>query len=231
MFLNPKRTPTTSGDSMHFERAGAILIQDTFGGGFANAVGGVFLDILDSGITTVLNSQTESMTASIVYNGIKLQYAGDYSSPMTLINNSFGHPIIFNARRTFVSIGNTYSAKTFQADERLRVYSTGDRFCWDGYTLGCQGVPTINKFDRATVVFMTGQLDEGTVKGHPTFFGTDVQFGAPPQMPAFAQNALPTGKPNGAMVYCSNCRRNTTPCQTGGTGAPAMVVGNQWSCL
>jgi hypothetical protein len=231
MFLNSQRTPTTKGDSMRFERAAAILIQDTFGGGFPNALGGTFLDILDSGITTVLNSQTESMTASIVYNEAKHPYAGDYSSPFTMINNSFGHPIIFNARRTFVSLGNLYAAKTFQADERLRVYSTGDRFCWDGYTLGCQGVPAINKFDRATVVFMTGQLDEGTVKGHPTFFGTDVQFGTPPQMPAFAQNLLPKDKPNGSMVYCSNCRRNTTPCQTGGTGAPAMMVGNQWSCL
>ena len=78
---------------------------------------------------------------------------------------------------------------------------------------------------------MTGQPTEGSVKGHPTYFGTDVQFGMPLQMPSFLQNALPNGKPNGSMIYCSNCRRNTTPCQAGGTGAPAMVVANQWSCL
>lgn len=232
MFINTKRTATTNGNSMHFERAGNVLIQDTFGGGFANALGGTFLDILDSAAVTILNSQTEQMTASIVYNAVQNPSAGDYSYPMTLVNNIFGSPIIFKTRRTFVSTGNLYLSNTFQADERLRVYSTGDRFCYDGYTLGCQpAAATINKFDRATVIFMTGQLDEGSVKGHPTFFGTDVQFGTPLQMPSFTQNALPAGKPNGSMVYCSNCRRSTTPCQVGGTGAPAMMVGNQWSCF
>ena len=231
MFLNPKRTQTVNGNSMHFERAGNVLIQDTFGGGFSSAVGGTFLDILDSAAVTVLNSQTEQMTASIVYNGAQIRDAGDYSYPMTLINNIFGNSIIFKARRTFISTGNLYGPNTFQADDRLRVYSTGDRFCYDGYTLGCEGATGSKKFDRATIIFMTGQLDEGSVKGHPTLFGTDVQFGTPPQMPSFTQNALPANKPNGSLVYCSNCRRNATPCQAGGTGAPAMVVGNQWSCL
>lgn len=234
MFLIPKRTVTANANAMHFEHAGAVLVQDTFGGGFANAYGGTFLDITDSAVVTVLNSQTEQMTASIVYNPAQLPNAGDYSYPMTLINNVFGHPIIFKSRHTLISTGNLYGPNTFQADERLRVYSTGDRFCYDGYTLGCgsaAAAAAVNKFDRATVVFMTGQIAEGSVPGHPTFFGTDVQFGTPPQMPSFLQNALPAGRPNGSMVYCSNCRRNATPCQAGGSGAPAMVVNNQWSCL
>ena len=231
LFINPKRTPTAKADSMHFERAGGVLIQDTFGGGFQTARGGTFLNILDTGITTIIGSQTESMTASIVYNETNIQGAGDYSYPLTIINSIFGEPIIFNARRTLVSTGNLYGPKTFQADDRLRVYSTGDRFCYDGWILGCQTDAAIKKFDRATVIFMTGQPGEGSIKGHPTYFGTDVQFGTPPQMPSFLQNALPTGKPNGSMIYCSNCRRNTTPCQADGTGAPAMVVANQWSCL
>lgn len=236
-FLIPKFTPTAKANAMHFEHAGLILVQHTFGGGFLAAPGGIFLDITDSSNVTVMNSQSEQMTACIVYNSGKLRDAGDYSYPMTLINNIFGHPIIFNARRTFVSIGNHYAPNTFQASEQVRVYSTGDRFCYDGYTLGCQSAvanqtaTVSNNFDRATVVMMTGQGDEGSVKGRPTFFGTDVQFGTPVQMPSFLQNALPTGKPNGALLYCSNCRRSTTPCQAGGTGAPAMVIGNQWSCL
>lgn len=230
-FLNPQKTAIQNANSMHFEHAGAILIQDTFGGGFTTAIGGIFLDVTDSAILTVLNSQTEQMTASIVYNGAMLQYAGDYSYPITIINSIFGAPIIFKARRTFVSTGNLYGPKTFQADERVRVYSTGDRFCYDGYTLGCEGQTSKNNFDKATIIFMTGQLDEGSVKGHPTLFGTDVVFGTPVQMPSILQNALPPNKSNGSMAYCSNCRRNTTPCQAGGTGAPAMVVGNQWSCL
>ena len=96
--------------------------------------------------------------------------------------------------------------------------------------LGCRSTGKTN-FDRATVVFMTGQPSEGSVQGHPTFFGTDVEFGAPVQMPSLAHNALPAPRANGAMVYCANCRRSTTPCQAGGTGAPAMVVAGQWSCL
>ena len=230
LFINPKKQPGQNANSMHFERVGMVLIEDTFGGGFVNAFGGTFINILDSGNTTIIGSQTEQMTASIVYNGVENPYAGDYSYPITIVNSIFDAPIIFKARRTLVSTGSLYGPKTFSADERVRVYSTGDRFCYDGYILGCQGA-TKNNFDRATVIFMTGQPSEGQVKGHPTYFGTDVQFGAPVQMPALSVNSLPTGRPNGSMVYCSDCRRNTTPCQGGGNGAPAMVVGNQWSCL
>lgn len=230
LFVTPKRTPTQRADAIHFEHAGSLIIDNTFAGGFPNAIGGTFLDVLDSGGILISHSQCESMTNAFVYNEALNPYAGDYSAPITFLNSAFGNPVIFKARRTFVSTGNLYAGNTFQADERVRVYSTGDRFCYDGATLGCQGA-TKKNFDRATIIFMTGQPDDGNVKGHPTFFGTDVQFGAPVQMPSFLQNQLPNGKPNGSMVYCSNCRRNSTPCQNGGTGAPAMVVGNQWSCL
>jgi hypothetical protein len=230
LFINPPRTATQKADSMNFERAAGILIDNTVGGGYANALGGTFLNILDSGSVLVSHSQTESMTNSFIYNEQKNPNAGDYSAPVTFLNSAFDNPIIFQARRTFVSTGNIYGGSTFKADERLRVYSTGDRFCYDGYTLGCRGAVK-NNFDKATVVFMTGQPDDGQVKGHPTFFGTDVQFGAPVQMPSLQQNQLPQGKANGSLVYCSNCRRDTTPCQAGGSGAPAMVVGGQWSCL
>ena len=230
LFINPKKQPGQNANSMHFERVGMVLIEDTFGGGFANALGGTFINILDSGTTTIIGSQTEAMTASLVYNGVENPYAGDYSYPINIVNSIFDNPIIFKGRRTFVSSGSLYGPKTFSAGDQVRVYSTGDRFCYDGYILGCQGATKTN-FDRATVVFMTGQPSEGTVTGHPTFFGTDVKFGAPVQFPQLPVNTLPTGKPNGSMVYCTDCRRNTTPCQQGGNGAPAMVVGNQWSCL
>ncbi|HEY0427122.1 MAG TPA: glycosyl hydrolase family 28-related protein [Pyrinomonadaceae bacterium] len=230
LFINPKRTPTQRADSMSFEHGGIIMIQDTFGGGFAGALGGTFINILDNTNLTVLNSQTESMTNAFYYNEANNPYAGDYSYPITFVNCIFGDPITFNARRTFVSTGNLYLGNTFRADERLRVYSTGDRFCYDGATLGCVGAAK-NNFDKAQIIFMTGQPDDRNIPGHPTLFGTDVQFNGTVQMPSFLQTALPNGKPNGSLVYCSNCRRSTTPCQGGGTGAPAMVVNNQWSCL
>ncbi len=231
LFVNPRRQAGQNANSMHFERAGAVIIQDTFGGGFANALGGTFINILDSGNLTIIGSQTESMTNSLVYNEVKNPYAGDYTYPITIVNSVFGDPMIFNARRTLVSTGSFYGPRTFQADERLRVYSTGDRFCYDGLILGCPGGAQKNNFDKATVIFMTGQPTEGTVQGHPTIFGTDVQFNNPVQLPSLQHNALPAGKPDGSMVFCQNCRRSTTPCQSGGSGSPAMVVAGQWSCL
>lgn len=230
LFINPKKQAGQNGDSMHFERAGFIMIQNTYGGGFPQALGGTYLNILDSGPVTIIGSQTEAMTNSIVYNGVNNPMAGDYSYPFAIINSIFGDPIIFNARRTLVSTGNMYGGDTFRADERLRVYSTGDRFCYDGHILACVGAAEKN-FDKATIIFRTGQPADGSVKGYPTFFGTDVEFGAPVKMPSFMQNALPRGKENGSMVYCQNCRRSTSPCQAGGSGAPAMVVNGQWSCL
>lgn len=230
VFINPQKKAGQAADSMRFDHAAGVVLQDTAGGGFANAVGGTFLDILDSAGVTIIGCSTEKMTNSLVYNAVQNQYAGDYSSPITIVNSSFGDPIIFNARRTFVSTGSFYSGNTFRADERLRVYSTGDRFCYDGYILGCQGATNKN-FDKATIVFMTGQPSEGNVQGHPAIFGTDVQFNSPIQLPPLQLNALPQNQPDGSLVYCVNCRRSTSPCQGGGSGAPAMKVAGQWSCL
>jgi hypothetical protein len=236
VFFNAKNTPTQKGDSMRFERTSAVMIQDTFSGGYPNALGGTFISILDGGVVTVIGSQCESMKKSLTYNEEQNPYAGDYSYPITFVNNVFGSPIEFYARRTFVSTGNLYTPNVFKADERLRVYSMGDRFCYDGYIWGCRdGVTNLaapkGTFDRATVIFMTGQPSEGNVTGHPAQFGTDVHFNSPIQLPSFQQNVLPAGKANGSMVYCANCKRNTAPCQSGGGGAPAMVVNGQWSCL
>lgn len=229
-FLNPKRTENQQANSMTFWYAGFVLVQDTFGGGFPNAKGGTFINVVDSSIITVIGSQTESMTYSFIYNEPKLSYHGDYSYPITFIGNIFGDTIEFRGRRTFVSIGNTYSPNTFIAGPEVRVYSTGDRFCYDGNILGCIGGAK-NNFDKATVIMMTGQPDDGSVKGHPTYFGTDVQFGGNVQLPSFREEQLPKDKPDGSIVYCINCQRNTTPCKAAGTGAPAIMVAGKWSCL
>ena len=230
-FIAPKFQAGQAADAFHLERIGIMYISDTYGGGFPTAPGGTFINVLDSSTLTVIASQTEAMTNSFVYNAEKNPSAGDYSYPITFVNNIFGQPITFNARRTFVSTGNLYGANTFTADERLQVYSTGDRFCYDSYNFACLNQPLKGiGFDRATVVFRTGQVEDRQVRGVPNYFGLDTQFGAPVQLPSFPQNALPN-RQNGTMVYCTNCRRNSTPCQAGGGGAPAMVVGNQWSCL
>lgn len=230
LFINPAFRPGQNANSMHFERSAAVFIQDTFGGGFAGAIGGTFINILDGGNVTILQSQTEEMTNSLVYNAVKNPGAGDYSYPITMINSIFANPIVFNARRTFVSTGNLYGSNAFKADERLRVYSTGDRFCYDGYILGCADGPK-NNFDKATIVFMTGQPSEGRVTGHQAIIGSDLRIDGNLQLQTVQQNALPPGRSNGSIVYCQNCRRSTTPCQAGGSGSPAVMVNGQWSCL
>jgi Pectate lyase superfamily protein len=227
-FLMPKATPTSKADAMYFYHSALITVQDTYGGGFPNALGGTFLNIIDGSNLLVMNSQTEAITNALVYGDVP--GAGDYSYPIMFVNNILG-PIEFKARRTFVSTGNLYGPATFKADQRLRVYSTGDRFCYDGDILGCQGAARQPNFDRATIIFMTGQPTDGSVAGHPTVFGTDVEFNKPVQFPTFQFNTLPVGKANGSMIYCANCRRNSTPCQSGGSGSPAMMVNGSWSCL
>jgi hypothetical protein len=230
LFANPRRQPGQNANAMHFERVGTVLIEDTFGGGGPGSPGGTFLNILDSGVMTLIGVQSEHMTNSLVYNEVRNPEAGEYHNPIMFINSIFGDPIIFNARRTIVSTGSLYGPNTWRADERVRVYSTGDRFCYDGYIMGCTGGVKHN-FDKATILFMTGQPGEGSVPGHPTVFGTDVEFGASVKMPSFPSSALPKAKPDGTMVYCPNCIRSTTPCRPGGNGAPAMMVAGQWSCL
>ena len=117
-----RRTASQRADSMYFERAAGVLIDNTLGGGFPGSLGGTYLNILDSSNVLVSHSQTESMTNSLVYNEINHPQAGDYSAPITFLNSAFSNPIIFNARRTFVSTGNSYGANTFKADSRLLVY-------------------------------------------------------------------------------------------------------------
>lgn len=232
LFINPPRKPGQNADSMHFEKIGQLLISDTFGGGFPGAVGGTFISILHSGNTLIIGSECEQMTNSLYYNEEAIQGAGDYSFPLTLINNDFGLPIVFKGRRTVVSTGNLYGERAIEAVESVRIYSTGDRFCYDSYTIGCRsGVNNITAFGNATVVFRTGQPDDRQIKGFPAQFGTPVDFNGTVKMQSLLLNELPQVKQNGMMVYCANCRRNSTPCQAGGSGAPAMVVNNEWSCL
>jgi hypothetical protein len=234
LFINPRKRPGQNADSIFAEHAAMILVTDTYSGGLGGEIGGTFLAIMDSANITVIGCQTEAMTNTMVVNPRNIPGVGDYSYPITFVNNIFGLPTIFNGARNFVSVGNQYNAQSFKADAATRVHSTGDRFCYNGNTLGCERItPTF--FDKATVIFMSGEVGEpyapNPVKPYPTFFGTDVKFGSGVQMPTFPQNQLPAGQPNGSFVYCQNCRRSTTPCQAGGNGAPAMMVGGQWSCL
>lgn len=225
-FFTPNKEPNQAANGLYITHAGMILIEDTFGGPGPGAKGGDFIHIAENGNLSVINSQCESMTRSLVFG--EEAGAGNLSYPITLVNNIFGNPIEIKARRMLVSTGNLFLSNTVNLAPDVQVYSTGDRFCYDGSILGCQITNPNANFNGGKIIFSTGQPADGAVSGRAAIFGTEVQ------MSNFAFDNLPginADKNNGSMVYCSNCRRATTPCQTGGTGAPAMIVNNQWSCL
>jgi hypothetical protein len=57
------------------------------------------------------------------------------------------------------------------------------------------------------------------------------RFNAPVNLPTYTFSTIPAGvAPNGSMLYCSDCLPNTTPCQSGGSGALVVLVNSQWSC-
>jgi hypothetical protein len=76
IFVSPRRTPTNKADAIHIERASGFLIDNTVGGGFPSALGGTFINILDSGSILVSHSQCEAMTNSFVYNEVKNPLGG-----------------------------------------------------------------------------------------------------------------------------------------------------------
>ncbi len=162
------------------------------------------------------------MTRSLVFG--ELQGAGNMSYPITLINNIFGEPVEIKARRMLVSTGNLYNAGSVRLNNDVEVYSTGDRFCYDGHILGCQSAGNRTNFIGGKIMFSTGQPTNGTVPGRPMVLGSEVQ------MPTFRSNELPRNSNNGTMLFCADCRRNSQ-CTGGGQGAPAMFINGRWECL
>jgi hypothetical protein len=229
-FTMPPKSATVPANGIYTFHLGAMLIQDTFAGAPTGSRGGDFINTVDGSLLTIIGSECENTTRSLVYGDV--QGAGSLSPPLTLINNIFDDPIEIKARRTIVSIGNFYGAKTFTSHPDARIYSTGDRFCYDGYIIGCASGAGPTNFIGGKVIFSTGQPPEGSVSGRPTVFGYDVQFNAPLQVQNVPLNQFPTQNVgNGTFLYCTNCRRNSAPCQAGGNGAPAMFVGGRWECL
>lgn len=227
-FQAPAKTATNRADGIYLYRAGMVSITETFAGvpggtgASGGSKGGDFLHIIENGNLTVIGSQTEGMSRSLVFG--ELQGAGNLSYPITLINNIFGEGIEIKARRMLVSTGNLYSAGSVRLNNDVEVYSTGDRFCYDGYILGCQAAGNKTNFIGGKVIFATGQPTNGTVPGRPMVLGSEVQ------MPTFRSSELPRNSNNGTMLFCADCRRNSQ-CAGGGQGAPAMFINGRWECL
>lgn len=226
LFQAPPKTPTQQANGIYIYRAGSVTISDTFsgvpGGESSPTRGGDFINIVENATLTLSGSQSEGMTRSFVFG--EVAGAGNLSYPMTFINNVFGEPVEIKARRMLVSTGNLYGAGVVRLHKDAEVYSNGDRFCYDGYILGCRQSGREPNFVGGKIMFATGQPANGTVPGRPMVLGSEVQ------LPSFRSNELPRNSNNGTMLFCADCRRNSQ-CSGGGQGAPAMFINGRWECL
>jgi hypothetical protein len=305
-FFNlPAKTGANAADGIYISQGGAVLVENTFGGGIDYAVaGGDFIEILTIGSLSVLNSGSERATNSIHYGD--LAGTGDLSTIIYVKASIFGDPILLKQRVNYVSSGNLYGGATVNASNSdVKIYSSGDRFCYDSVTssgfttqpCGPAGTSNIGFQGIGRVMFQTGQTQDGIIPALPAKIGSDTEiksdsdsteakpilrivatnvpgqgktflemgqdpffyrlsrdkntgflsfegtqatpfkgyiFDAPVKLPAkqlsdILLEGIAAGNA-GSMIFCINCIPNTSPCQSGGSGALAITNGSQWSC-
>lgn len=241
------------GDGIRIQKAGAVLLEQTWGGGndYGPGIGGTFLYIDYVGSLTIVGSGSESGQRSIYTNP-----AGATSSQMiTVVGSIFADKVDLNGRLNYTSTGNFYGARTVEADPAVNITSTGDRFCYDALVLPGRCVDAANKpvsdpgFSGGRVMFQSGRVGEGTganrIQSRPNFFGYNVELGNglmqyDPNVTfrdISAWAAGPDDRPpvrDGAMVYCKDCRKGSSGVCTQGTsgtdGAFAKRINGQWRC-
>lgn len=241
------------GDGIRMQKVGSMLLQQTWGGGYdlgAN-IGGTFLYIDYVGGLTIINTGSENGKRSIYTNPA----GGVSDSTITVINSGFGDPIELRGRLNYVSSGTFYQPNTIVADPTVTITSTGDRFCYDPYTLPgrCKDSAGQNvlrpNFNGGRIMFQTGSVANSNgnvadnIEGRPNLFGYNVEIrdGLMQYDPnvtfriinGWASGA--DGRPpvkDGAFVYCNDCRRGNVCSQgtAGVDGAFAKRINGQWRC-
>ncbi|MEP6850775.1 MAG: hypothetical protein ABI999_18095, partial [Acidobacteriota bacterium] len=242
------------GDGIHIARAGTVLVEQSWGGGYnrAESIGGTFIWVGTIASLTVINSGSENGQRSIFMH----PYGGVSSLNMSVIGSIFGDRIELGGRMNYISTGSFYGARTIQADPNVTITSTGDRFCLDpnvlpgrctdeaGKTVSNPGIAS-----RARIMFQTGQVGDGAGADHidsrPNFFGYNVEIGdgllqmdpnitfgdlTKWELPASNRPKLK----DGALVYCKDCKKNPTGiCTQGQAGIDAAFakrINSQWRC-
>ena len=170
------------GNGIRLKKAGAMLLEQTFGGGYdygAN-IGGTFIYIDTLTSLTIINSASERGQRSIYTNPL----GATKSEMITVIGSVFGDKIELHGGLNYISTGNAYGAITIQADPNVMITSNGDRFCYDpdifpGVCKDSLGNTVSDpNFVGGRKVFQTGRPAEGsgadTIVKRPTFFGFDV---------------------------------------------------------
>jgi hypothetical protein len=274
--LMPARDSATEPQSsaFYFKRAGFIQIEHALGGGVPDT-GGNFIYAGHLGSLFVTNSQVENVTNAFVWGHPRPQPdtpdEGDTTARIIFIGNQWGYPVLIRHRVTFISMANHYGKSVVtNLSPYARIYSTGDRFCYDpgigapapapspspapspedcSAAYGFQEGPGVS----GTIVFESGQPKESynnnngaSVAERPAQFntrpvlnkGVDVN-GVLQFAPAFTylQLTQPPAPPDGAFVYCSDCKLDSsgscvspaTPGATG-NGAFAKRINGAWKC-
>ncbi len=241
------------GDGIRVKKAGSMLIEQTFGGGYDYGpnIGGTFLYIDTIGSLTMINSAAERNRRSIYTNP-----AGSISSMMlAVIGSTFGDKLELHGKLNFVSSGNFFQANNVSADPTVTVTSVGDRYCYDSTILPgrCTDANGRNVADPGVEggrrMFETGRVGEDTgpnrIEGRPNFFGYNVRIGDgllqfDPNITfsditkwAAGDGTRPRAE-DGAIVYCKDCRRDgagvCTQGRSGADGAFAKRINGQWRC-
>jgi hypothetical protein len=173
------------GNGIRLEKAGAVLIEQSFGGGYdyGSNIGGTFVYVDTTGALSIINSASERGQRSIYFNP-----AGAISNVMlTVINSIFGDKIELGGRLNYISTGNFYGAATVVAGSDVKITSTGDRFCYDplvlpGFCKDSNGQTVSNPgFNGGKIMFQTGRVAEGSgndvIQRRPNYFGHEVEVG------------------------------------------------------
>jgi hypothetical protein len=241
------------GDGIHIQRMGAMLVEQSWGGGYdyGDNIGGTFIYIGTIGSMVIINSGSENGRKSIEFH----PYGGVSSANLTIIGGMFDDPIELGGRMNFISSGSYYGARTVKADPGVTITSTGDRFCYDPLVLPgrCKdsaGKPVSDPgFSGGRIMFQTGRAGEGTganrIEGRPNYFGYNVEIGNglmqfDPNITFKDITAWAAGggdRPklaDGAIVYCKDCRRaGNGACSQGTAGTDggfAKRINGQWRC-
>ena len=251
--FNYAATVNGPGDGIHIQRAGSMLIEQSFGGGYdyGAGIGGTFLNIDFVGSVTIINSGSERGQRSIYTNP-----AGAVSSTMiNLIGTVFGDKIDLNGRLNFVSSGNFYGPKTIDAEPGVTITSVNDRYCYSPYVLPGRCVDESGRVVQSPganggrIMFETGHIGEeagaNTIQGKPNYFGYNVRIGDgllqfDPNITfkditgwAAGAGTRPRAE-DGAIVYCKDCRKDNagicTQGQAGTDGAFAKRINGRWRC-
>lgn len=239
------------GDGIRLQKAGSMLLQQTFGGGYdyGSNIGGTFLYIDYVGGMTIISSGSERGKRSIYTNPA----GGASSTTITVMSSGFGDPVELGGRLNYVSSGSFYQANTLTADPTVTITSTGDRFCYDPYSLPgrCKDSAGRNvaspNVAGGRIMFQTGSVADGKgadrLEGRPNLFGYNVEIRDglmqyDPNVNFKLINEWTTGadgRPpvkDGAFVYCNDCRRGGVCSQgvAGTDGAFAKRINGQWRC-